>query len=245
MRALLLFLLLALPALGGEHLRFLLPIGPGGRPSTAHAYVFNSRRETIRMIDQGGLSHPLHPDLGAAAAAARANAGVNGGPFDPQGEPVGLFIADGKAIGVALSPDAIPSGVLWEEEGKIGISPSRDYNFKGTLASQLLQVGPFLIQDGAVTEGLQASRYHRRTLILTDGADLWAIAYVPGATLDGLAKALAKPGAFPAFRPKIALNLDGGSSSGMWIRRENGQQFYLREISRVRNCLVIVPKNQG
>jgi hypothetical protein len=246
MRALFLLLLLMLPARAGEHLRFLLPVGPGGRPSTAHAYVFNSRRETIRLVDQGGVSHQAHLNLGAAALSARASAGVNGGPFDSHGTPLGLFIADGKAVGIASGSGPLGGGgVLWEEAGKIGISPSEGFDFEGTHASQLLQAGPFLIANGAAKEGLQASTFHRRTVVLTDGADLWAIAYVPGATLEGLARALAKPGAFPAFRPKTVLNLDGGSSSGLWLRRENGQQFYLREISKIRNCLVIVPKIQG
>jgi hypothetical protein len=241
MRALLLFLLLALPTMAGEHLRFLLPVGPGGRPSTLHAYVFNSRRETIRVIDQGGLTHQTNPDLGAAALEAGAAAGVNGGPSDIRGEPLGLLIGDGRMAGAATAS----GGVLWEETGKIGLSPAATYDFKGTHAAQLLQAGPFLLADGAVAAGLDASRYHRRTLVLTDGAELWAIAYVPAATLDGLARALAKPGAFPAFRPKTVLNLAGGSASGLWLRRENGQQFYLREISKVRNFLVVVPRNQG
>lgn len=245
MHAFLLSLLLVVPALAGEHQRFLLPVGPGGRPATVHAYVFNSRQETIRVIDQGELSHQAHPDLGAAALELGAKAGVNGGPFDSHGEPLGLFIADGKPVGVAQNSTAAPGGVLWEEGGKMSISPSAGFDFKGTHAGQLLQAGPVLIANGAVQEGLQASKYSRRTLVLTDGADLWALAYVPSATLDGLARALVKPGAFPTFLPKAVLNLDGGASSGLWLRRENGQQFYLREISKIRNCLVIVPKNQG
>lgn len=241
MRVFFLSLLLALPTLAGEHLRFLLPVGPAGRSSTVHAYVFNSKRETFRVVDQGGLSHQTQPDLGAAALEAGAAAGINGGPFAPGGEPLGLVIADGRASGAAT----INGGVIWEEGGKAALSPAASYDFKNTHPSQLLQTGPFLVLEGVVAEGLDASRYHRRSLILTDGGDLWAIAYVPGATLDGLAKALAKPGAFPAFRAKTVLNLDGGSSSGLWIRRENGQQFYLREISKIRNCLVVVPRNQG
>ena len=241
MRSLFLSLLLALPSLAGEHQRFLLPVGPAGRPSTVHAYLFNSGRETIRIVDQGGLSHQAQPDLGAVALEAGANAAINGGPFTPEGEPIGLTIADGRAVGSPLNTGA----VLWVENGKAGMSPAPSYDFKANHPSQLLQAGPLLIVEGAAVEGLDASRYHRRSLILTDGADLWAIAYVPGATLEGLAKTLTKPGAFPAFRPKTVLALDGGSSSGLWLRRESGQQFYLREISKIRNCLVIVPRNQG
>jgi len=37
-----------------------------------------------------------------------------------------------------------------------------------------------------------------------------------------------------------ALNLDGGSSSGMWVAAPS-KPFYLEEIKEVRNYLAIVP----
>ena len=245
MRPLLLSLLLSIPAVAGEHLHSLLPVGPGGRPSTVHAYVFNSGKETIRVIDQGGITHQTHADLGAAAHAAGASAGVNGGFFDPQGNPLGHFIADGKGVGVSTASSPLTSGLIWSDGTKIGTARSTSFDFKASEATHLLQAGPFLIENGIPVRGLEAARFARRTIILTDGGKLWALAYVPSATLEGLATALAKPGAFPSFTPKMVLNLDGGASSGLWIKRENGQQFYLREISKVRNFLIVVPRNQS
>lgn len=245
MRSLLLSWLLLLSARGGEHRYFQLPVGPGGRASTVHAYVFNSGQEAIRVIDQGGIGKQAHADLGAAAASVGANAGANGGFFDPEGNPLGTFVADGKKIGAPSAPDSLTSGVIWTDGRKTGLSRSKAFDFTAAKATQLLQAGPFLIENGAVVGGLEASRFARRTIILTDGGKLWAIAYVPGATLAGLAEALARPGAFPSFLPQAILNLDGGGSSGIWIKRPNGHPFYLHEISKVRNFLVVVPKNQG
>ena len=245
MRFLLVILALAIPAWSGEHRRIDLPIGPGGRATTIHAYVFNSESEVFRVIDQGGLLLQNNTDLGAACAAAGATAGVNGGFFTPEGEPLGLMIAGGKRVGSPLLTSGLTSGVLWSNGGRSGIARTKVFDLDHAKASDLLQAGPFLVENGTAVEGLEAKKFARRTIVMTDGGNRWAIAYVPGATLSGLATALATPGAFPHFPLKTALNLDGGGSSGLWIRRQNDQLFYLREISKVRNFLVIVRRNQG
>lgn len=244
MRALLTSLLLLAAAQAGEHRYFQLPVGPGGRPSTVHAYIFNSAKETFQVIDQGSLENQLYRDLGDAAQAAGANAAVNGGAFDLQGNPVGLFIANGKEAGSASSGSPT-GGLVWSDGNHTGAARSVNFDFKASTATQLLQSDPLLIENGEPVKGLDNARFTRRTVVLTDGGSQWALAYSPGATLEGLAMALAKPGAFLPFRPKFALNLDGGSSSGLWLKRQNGNSFYLHEISKLRNFLVVVPRNQG
>lgn len=232
--------------MGGEHRRFELPVAPGGRTATVHAYVFNSNDEVFRVIDQGGTTKPqAHEDLGAACLAAEALAGVNGGFFNPEGQPLGVMIAGGKKSGGQGLKGSLTSGVVWSDGQQNGMARSAAFGFEHARATNLLQGGPFLVDQGAAVSGLEARKFARRTVVLTDGGSQWAIAYVPSATLDGLAKALVKPGAFPHFVLRMVLNLDGGGSSGLWIRRENQQSFYLREISRVRNFLVVVRRDQG
>jgi len=240
-----LFFLLPLPLIAGEHRRFEMTVSPGARTATVHAYLFNSRHEVFRVVDQQGIAGQKHADLGAACLAAGALAGVNGGFFDPQGQPLGLMIASGKRSGSPALAGSLTSGVVWSDGKRNGMVRTAAYDLGPSAAPELLQAGPFLIESGKSVAGLEATRFSRRTIILTDGGDLWAIAYVPSATLDALAKALEKPGAFPPFQPKSVLNLDGGGSSGFWVQRESAQSFYLHEISRVRNFLVVVPKNQG
>ncbi len=241
----LLLLMLATAARGGEHRHFPLPVGPGGRSATVHAYVFNSGQESFRVIDQRGLEVQAFADLGGAATDAGANAGVNGGFFLPDGRPLGFFMADGTGAGSPDRSGGRSAGLVWSDGRRSGIAPSAGFDFDRPEITQLLQGGPFLIENGEPAGNLEATRFARRTLVLTDGGKLWALAYVPGATLEGLARELARPGAFPAFRPESVLNLDGGSASGLWIKRPNGQPFYLREISKVRNFLVVVAKDQG
>lgn len=245
MRALLLSLLSLLPLSGGEHRHFELSVGPGGRAATMHAYVFNSDHEVFQVIDQGGAAEQPHLTLGDACDAAHATAGINGGPFDSQDQPLGLLIAGGKHSGSPSLTGSVTSGVVWSDGRRIGIARSAAFDFSMAGISQLLQAGPFLVENSKPGGELDATRFSRRTLLLTDGGSQWAIAFVPSATLHGLAEALARPGAFPPFQPKTVLNLDGGSSCGFWIDRENGQSFYLREISKVRNFLVVIRKNQG
>jgi uncharacterized protein YigE (DUF2233 family) len=245
MRLLLAILAFAIPASGGEHRRFDLAVAPGGRPATVHAYAFNSQDEVFQVIDQGGIEAQANRDLGAAGTSISALAGVNGGFFNPQGEPLGLMIAGGKQVGTPSLTGSLTSGVVWSDGQESGIARSKSYDLAHPRATNLLQAGPFLIEQAKPVSGLNDKKFARRTVVMTDGGTQWAIAYVPSATLDGLARALAVPGAFPHFQPKTVLNLDGGGSSGLWIKRENGQSFYLHEISKVRNFLVVVRRNKG
>lgn len=245
MRLILTILTLAIPALGGEHQRFELVTGPGGRPTTAHAYVFNSRDEVFRVIDQGGIAVQASEDLGTACASIGATAGVNGGFFHPGGEPLGLMIAGGKRVGSPALNGSLTSGVVWSDGQRNGMARSKGFDLEHPRAPNLLQAGPFLLEHGAPVSGLDAKKFARRTIVMTDGGTRWGIAYVPGATLDGLARALAQPGVFPHFPLRTVLNLDGGGSSGLWIRKGNDQLFYLHEISRVRNFLVVVRRHKG
>jgi hypothetical protein len=56
--------------------------------------------------------------------------------------------------------------------------------------------------------------------------------------LADAARILALPSILDTWKPKTAINLDGGSSSGMWAA--NG--ISLAEIARVRNFLAVVPR---
>lgn len=238
-------LLTLLPASGGQHRHFELSVGPGGRAATVHAYVFSSDHEAFQVIDQAAPVPQPHLTLGDACLAANATAGVNGGPFDSRDQPLGLLIAGGKHSGAPALGGSLTSGVIWSDGKKNGMARAAAFDFSIAGISQLLQAGPFLMEDSKPVAGLEVARFSRRTIVLTDGGSQWAIAFIPSATLHGLADTLARPGAFPPFQPKMVLNLDGGGSCGFWVDRENGQSFYLREISKVQNFLVVVRKNQG
>lgn len=215
-------------------------ISPDGSDSTLHLYLFDQRRTTLKIIDQGGLEGQKFKDLNAAMTTMNCVAGCNGGFFGPDGKPLGLVIADGKTSGTRNTASSLTSGVLFLDGSNIRIQRSQTYFQKsGTPPRQLLQTGPFLVENSRTVSGLSDRKFARRTFILTDGENRWAIGYSPATTLHRLSKALANPKTFPNFNVTAALNLDGGSSSGLWIKRDH-HPFYLKEIKNVRNFLGLV-----
>jgi len=240
---LLLLVLLALPGpTFAQYAQFSLPVGTAGRNGTLHLFLFDNRSVTLKVIDQGGLSNQKYANLGQAMKAFKCSAGCNGGGFTPAGEPLGLAIADGKSSGNKNFASNLTSGVLHLDGTRLRLERSQPYfQSNPTLPQQLLQSGPFLVEDGKKVAALSADRFSRRSFILTDGGHRWAIGYCPSTSLDQLATVLADPKSFKNFNVATALNLDGGSSSALWVKTDN-QPFYLHEINPVRNFLGIISK---
>jgi uncharacterized protein YigE (DUF2233 family) len=241
LRSILILLALAGP-LAAQYAQFSLPVGTGGRNGTIHLFLFDQRSVTLKVIDQESLEAPKFKNLGEAMKSMQCIAGCNGGFFTPEGQPLGLAIADGKAAGTKNLASSLTSGVLYLDGTRLRLERSKDYFSKNpNLPSQLLQTGPFLVEDGKKVAGLSSRRFARRSFILTDGDNRWAIGYCPSTSLDQLAAALADPKSFANFNVTTALNLDGGSSSALWVKTAH-HPFYLREIKPVRNFLGIIAK---
>jgi uncharacterized protein YigE (DUF2233 family) len=225
-----------------EYKRIDISVSEKGSKGTLHLYLFDSNRAALKIIDQGSVEKPTYKNLEHAMKAHQCLAGCNGGFFGKDGQPLGLVFADGKQSGKKNLASSLTSGVLGQGTGKPFIQRAAAYFGKGAQShQQVLQSGPLLVENGKIVSGLSNKRHARRTVVLTDGGRKWAIAYSPAITLAQFAKALADPKSFPDFNVQQALNLDGGSSSGLWIRRDN-HPFYLREINTVRNFVGIVRK---
>ena len=70
-----------------------------------------------------------------------------------------------------------------------------------------------------------------------------AILTCRSATLAETAQILLTPGLLPEGGKIVrALNLDGGSSTGLWVKNPTGDHFYSREFKDVRNYVAIVPR---
>jgi len=223
-----------------QYTRINVAIGPRDSEGTLHLYLFDSRRTSIKMISQGEPGTSLYKDLGAAMQAHKCEAGCNGGPADPQGQPLGLVIASGKRYGQPASKSDRTEGVLYLDGSQPRLK--RAAAFFASKAAQprhLLQAGPFLVESGKARPGLDSRRVARRTFVLSDGDYRWAIGYAPATTLQKLALALADSKTFKAFNVAAALNLEGASHSGIWINREHGQ-LYLKELRGARNFLGLV-----
>lgn len=238
---LLMFFLTAATASAGEAFRFDAEIGPDKRNVTVHGYAFRESEETFRVID---LATQPSTRMGDAFVAAAAFAGCNGGNLRPDGQPLGLMIANSVTSGSLATDEAGGEGLLLVKNSGISLLSSKAVT-PGHLedAEQALQGGPFLVDNGISAEKLDAEHFTRRTVIVTSGQGEWAILYSPSTTLNFLARMLADGKTFPKFKIAAALNLSGGTASGIWFQRSDGAPpLYLREITPGRNALAVMPK---
>ncbi|HEY8962568.1 MAG TPA: phosphodiester glycosidase family protein [Luteolibacter sp.] len=238
---LLVFLFTAATALAGETFRFDAEIGPDRRSATVHGYAFREQEETFRVID---LATQPSARLGDAFVAVAAFAGCNGGNLRADGQPFGLTIANSIKSGSLAADEPGGEGLLLVQNGGISLMTSKTATPEQLEhATEALQGGPFLVDKGVPVQGLDAEHFARRTILVTSGKGEWAILYSPSTTLDRLARMLGDGKTFPKFPIAAALNLAGGTASGIWFQRNDGAPpLYLREIRPGRNALAIIRK---
>ncbi len=225
----------------GEYFRFDAPLGPGERNGTLHGYHFNQKTETLRVIDRNATQLAPWKTLGEAFASSRALAGCNGGFTMPDGKPLGIVISDSVRFGALETKPGPTSGLLlvkWNSISIVNAAHATEADLIG--ATQAIQGGPFLVEKGKSIAGLDTKSFSRRTVLLTSGNGDWAILYAPSATLSGLASMLGDGKTFTKFPVATALNMDGGLSSGIWIRLGDGAPpVYLREVNQVRTGIAV------
>lgn len=199
---------------------------------------FDTVKCSMRVVDRSSKddAHSLAKTLKGAEAIA----GCNGGYFTPEFQPLGLVISQGKRTG-AFECSSLLGGVLMVRKGRPMLL-WRDEFTEVSGITDLLQAGPRLVNGGKSVAGLEALRRRPRTVLLTDNNGHWAIGSTGWVSLRELSDILATPGIITEFSIERALNLDGGSSCGLWWKDVTGSEHSERESATVRNFLVIVPK---
>ena len=168
--------------------------------------------------------------------SANCVAGVNGGYFDPNFAPLGLRIIDGKVTS-RLTRGRLMSGVL-ASNGSVQILRLAEFSLSKKW-SAAIEAGPFLVDHGQPVRGLEKMRSARRTFAAIASANRAALGYCPDATLADLAQMLiARLGDFKIQR---ALNLDGGSSTGLYFKGARGLYLYPEE-KHVRDFVGIIAR---
>ena len=200
------------------------------------AIVFLSKAYSLRVLDS---ESPGHTKLDSALAGAGCIAGVNGSYFQEDYRPVGLMVADGREI-QPFAKAKLLAGVLAVRGTRLEIVRSSKFA-KSSDLRQAVQCGPMLVEGDQPTAGLNAARSARRTVVATDGRGRWALIYLTSVTLADAARILTTPGVLGDWKPATALNLDGGSSSGLWAAASPGP-VSLPELGRVRNYIGIAPR---
>src|SRR5436305_995293 len=197
--------------------------------------IFPTKSCTLRVLqNEGGAD-----SLGETMRHEKYLAGVNGGYFNENFEPLGLRIANGQMI-APLQRARLITGVLVAAPRGVQIVRAREFSRRlGVTAA--IQCGPFLVDRGQPISGLNDSRLARRTFAATGGSRA-LIAVCSGVSLAELAKILATTSLAEDLKIERALNLDGGSSTAFWFARENGNEFSIPEQKSVRDFVGIVSK---
>jgi uncharacterized protein YigE (DUF2233 family) len=189
----------------------------------------------LLVIDNGSSrAKSLFKNLGDAMQQSRCEAGTNGGFFDIASfQPNGLMIAEGRSAG-QYDPKNWAEGVLAIRAGVPVLANREGFAVDATVTG-LLQTGPWLVRRGdSKADFTNDETPHRRTFIATDGRGTWLLGFVSGVTLKELGALLRSETIRDIMTVQDALNLDGGPSSGFWIRRGESHH-YVEEGTMVRN----------
>jgi exopolysaccharide biosynthesis protein len=143
---------------------------------------------------------------------------VNGGYFTPENETTGLLISDGQVWGTPYGNFAGLFAVT--SDGQVSVRWLRDWPYDpDEPLTDALQSFPVLVKPGGVM-GFPADaddgRPARRTVVAQDnqGRILMIVAPRGNLSLHELARFLAESD----LELDVALNLDGGFSTGLWLK---------------------------
>ncbi|HEX5176808.1 MAG TPA: phosphodiester glycosidase family protein [Chthoniobacteraceae bacterium] len=175
--------------------------------------------------------------LASAAKKRGVLAAVNGGYFHPDRTPLGLVVRDGKTLH-AFERARLLSGLLVVSKGRVTLLRASEFKQSASVR-EALQAGPFLVDKGRAVAGLNATRFAARTVVLQLEGARRGLLVADSITLAQMGDLLAAKGIAIEGQIVRALNLDGGSSTGLWVRSD--PEFYRREYKDVRNYLGIVP----
>lgn len=202
--------------------------------ATLWVVTFDPKTHTFAVMDNPEGKF----DLGSASEKRGALAGVNGGYFHPDRTPLGLVVRQGVEIH-PLEKAKLLSGLLTVTPTSITLQ--RPSAFKSSPAvREALQAGPFLVEKGKAIVGLEATKDAARTVVIQNDKGHFGFLICKSTTLAGMAELLATPGIFPEGKIVKAMNLDGGTSTALWVR--GTPNFYSHEWKSVRNYLAIVPR---
>jgi exopolysaccharide biosynthesis protein len=199
-----------------------------------YAVTFSATDCTFALLDD-----PEHAyDLASAAKKRGALAAVNGGYFHPDRTPLGLRIRQGKEIH-PLEKAKLLTGLMIVSGGRVSLLRTGEFD-RAQSPREAVQAGPFLVDRRLPVNGLNASRADARTVIVAGPQQQFGLVIIDRSTLADAAAILTTPLLLGNWNVVRALNLDGGSSTGLWVAGD--EPFYQREWRDVRDFVAIVPR---
>jgi exopolysaccharide biosynthesis protein len=180
-------------------------------------------RVTIVRVEPGAAYFRVHYDpLAPRPVSAWANRldpilVINGSYFSEENVSIGLLISDGQVWGPPYGSFAGQFAVTADEQVRVSWLRERPYDRDEPL-KEALQSFPVLVKPGGVM-GFPADaddgRPSRRSVVAQDveGRILFIVAPNGYFSLHTLARFLAESD----LGIDVALNLDGGTSAGLWV----------------------------
>ena len=154
-------------------------------------------------------------DIISLTKKAGGIAGINANFFDPEENALGLVIQDGEKQSRLHNGGDLLSGIFYVKSGKAAIVHRSEFNVYD--AEIAVQAGPRLISNGKIVDDQQPQPPTRRSgVAITKSGDVIIFATrvrFPGASIGQIQRMLMQP----SLEITDALNLDGGSSSQIYL----------------------------
>ncbi len=178
---------------------------------------------------------------------SRAMASINGGFFQPNYQPTGLVIIEGKSLH-PYNPHGA-SGILRISEGRPEIVWAKQYKIGNPPDPYALQVGPLLIEPGRKF-GMRSNGHHykhRSALCMDDEGRSILICSKRGSAKDEpragldlyeLAKILYAEPAQGGLGCSVALNMDGGPSAQLQVTHQ-AFEVGINGEGKIRNAIAV------
>ena len=199
-----------------------------GHSSRMNGVRIDQARFAIRLKWQAGRSVSAKA-ASEIARRERAAVATNAGYFDEKGRPLGYFRTNGKVYNSRLlfrgRRRALHLGaVFYVRGGRAGIATREDFDPEGV--TEAFQAGPYLVRGGKPDSGLDAYREFRRAdrrSVLALGKKRRLIFLVSeeigrGISWCELQDFMSRSEAAGGLGAVEAMNLDGGSSSQLYVR---------------------------
>lgn len=169
---------------------------------------------------------------------------INGSFYSKHFQPIGLFIQENKTLNQWVNSKLLAACIKVNNFGQLSIG----FNKKTCIhAWSALQTGPLLIENGQIQTGLYLPKKtssdffeeNYRTVIALSDKGKVLLLVSSQAKLTDLAIILKDyPSAFSVKNIQTAINLDGGSSTGMYIGFPSSP-FYIHEQKPVKTLIMI------
>ncbi len=216
----------------GIELRYENWKSPGDNEDTVTIARFDLRYAHLSIGYQ-----PTHPlSLSEWMQQSHALAVINGGYFDTHNRPEGLLVSNGRSFGTSYT--GFGGMLSVDAQGRLALRSLRDqpYSPGDEQLEQATQSSPMLLIGGKRTQFNANAASERRSVVAMDkqGRLLLIVSPNPAFSLDELADLLASSD----LDLETALNLDGGTSTGLYVNTES-QKVNISSIAMLPIVIII------